>query len=311
VEPEGRLGATSINKTITRLAQILEEAAEYGMVPSNPAKGKRRRLKRTRPAPVWLDRAEQIQALLAAAGELDRAARADRQIARRATLATLVFAGLRIGELMDLRWRDVDLAGNRLQVRASKTDAGIREIDLLPTLRDELVEHKMSCAAIASDDRVFPTTAGRKQYASNIRNRVLAGAVELANRRLEERGEVALPDGLSPHKLRHTFGSILVSLGVDPGAVMDQQGHTDAAFTLRVYRHAMRRTPQAKRQLAELVGAPHWAPLGSTASNEPFQSLSAGFAPVPKTRRAQEETPARPAGFEPATSRSGGERSIH
>jgi len=30
--------------------------------------------------------------------------------------------------------------------------------------------------------------------------------------------------------------------------VMDQLGHTDAAFTLRVYRHAMRRTPQAKRQ---------------------------------------------------------------
>ena len=38
-------------------------------------------------------------------------------------------------------------------------------------------------------------------------------------------------------QLRHTFASLLVALGTDPGAVMDQLGHEDAAFTLRVYRH--------------------------------------------------------------------------
>jgi integrase len=46
---------------------------------------------------------------------------------------------------------------------------------------------------------------------------------------------------LTPHKLRHTFASLLVALGTDPGVVMDELGQTDPGFTLRVYRHSMRR----------------------------------------------------------------------
>jgi integrase len=57
-----------------------------------------------------------------------------------------------------------------------------------------------------------------------------------------------------PHKLRHTFASLLVALGVDPGSTMDQIGHTDAVFTLGVYRHGMRRDEASKKALRELVG---------------------------------------------------------
>ncbi len=110
--------ATSINKTITRLAQILEVAVEYEIIGRNPAKGKRRRLKASKPPAVWLDRAEHIQALLDAAGELDREAHVDRRhVERRALLAVLVFAGLRISELCDLCWRDVDLGAGKITVR--------------------------------------------------------------------------------------------------------------------------------------------------------------------------------------------------
>jgi integrase len=48
---------------------------------------------------------------------------------------------------------------------------------------------------------------------------------ERPNKRLAKVGAVPLPEGLSPHKLRHTFASLLVALGTDPGAVMDQLGH--------------------------------------------------------------------------------------
>ena len=251
---EGVLSATSINKTITRLAQILEVAVEYELIDRNPAKGKNRRLKASKPAPVWLDSATQIRALIDAAGELDARAREDRQhVARRATIATLTFAGLRIGELLDLRWRDVDLSAARITVRASKTDAGRRTIDMLPALRDELLALKARMPGQAND-LVFATTTGGSQNPSNIRNRVLAPAVKVANERLAEAGEVPLPEHLSPHKLRHSFASLLVALGVDPGACMDQLGHEDAAFTLRVYRHAMRRDEAAKLALRKLVG---------------------------------------------------------
>ncbi len=147
--PRRALSATSINKTITRLGQILEVAVEYGLIAANPAKSRRRRLKAQKALPVWLDRAEHIKALLDAAGELDRQAKVkgghDQKggpAYRRALLATLVFAGLRIGELTALQWRDIDLAENRITVRMSKTDAGVRQIDLLPALRNELDAYK-------------------------------------------------------------------------------------------------------------------------------------------------------------------------
>ena len=57
---------------------MLEVAVEYELIDRNAARGRRRRLKADRPSPVWLDSAEQIAALLDAAGELDREARVDR-----------------------------------------------------------------------------------------------------------------------------------------------------------------------------------------------------------------------------------------
>jgi hypothetical protein len=87
-----------------------------------------------------------------------------------------------------------------------------------------------------------------------VRKRILAKAVERANEHLEKAGSVPLPEGLTPHKLRHTFASLLVALGTDPGAVMDELGHTDPGFTLRVDRHGMRRDQQSKVQLSALVG---------------------------------------------------------
>lgn len=273
--PVKPLSAASINKTITRLGQVLEDAVEYGLIDRNPAKGKRRRVKAARPAPVWLDRAEHIAALLDAGGELDREARRDRRhIPRRAILATLVLAGLRIGELLDLRWRDIDLSGGRITVRAAKTDAGIRQIDMLPALRDELLELKASPRPRQASDLVFATSAGTRQQANNVRRRVLAPAVTRANERLAELGEVPLPERLTPHKLRHTFASVLVALGVDPGSVMDQLGHTDPSFTLRVYRHGMRRDQASREALRALVGGPDWAAVGSSADFDPRRSAS-------------------------------------
>jgi integrase len=122
-------------------------------------------------------------------------------------LATLVFAGLRIGELTALRWRDVDLAGNRLTIGASKTDAGMRQIDLLPVLRDELTTYKSQAPNTCPDGFVFAIAAGAEPIQGNIRRRMLDKAVAKANEKLIEAGDVPLPERSTPGVPSRTLGA--------------------------------------------------------------------------------------------------------
>jgi len=246
------LAATSINKTIDTLQWVLSVALEYKLVLENAAAGKRRRLKEPDRLPVHLDTAEQIEALLDAAEEMDRDLRLT-LTERRAIVATFVFAGPRALEVGHMIWRDVDLANGRLFIGRSKTQAGLREIKMLPVLRDILAAHKASAFRCGPDDLVFPTGTGGIRDKSNLRCRVIEPLFERANALLQQRGRVPLPRKLTPHKLRHTFASVLIACGEDPISVMKQLGHTDAAFTLRVYSHMMSREPGERARLKALV----------------------------------------------------------
>jgi integrase len=165
-----------------------------------------------------------------------------------------VFSGLRIGELAELRWRDVNLADGTITVQTSKTDPGMRRVDVLPVLHDELATYKAGVTA-HPDGRVFPTSTGGPLNPSNVRNRILNPSIRRANKSLVKAGFVPLPEGLSPHPLRHTYTSLMVTLGKDPREIMDQLGHTDPGFTFRVYGHGMRRDQASKDRLRTLVGA--------------------------------------------------------
>lgn len=248
------LSAGSINRTIDHLQWVLSIAGEYprfGVV-GNAAQGKRRRLPKRRRPPIYIDNAVQIEALLEAAAELDRD---DRQklSGREAIVGTLLFAGLRAHELCNLLWRDVDLAGARIVVGRSKTAAGLREIKIQPILRDILAAYKAHAHRGDPDELVFPTLCGGRRDADNLRSRVLAAVLGRADELLVRRGLVPLPKGLTTHKLRHAFASILVALGEDPISVMSQIGHTNPAFTLRVYTHLMNRDLADRERLRAMV----------------------------------------------------------
>ena len=106
---EGKLAPPQINKSLKRLSQILDVAVDYGHLSSNPAmsRGGRRRVKESTPRRTWVE-PEQLLALLGAAPKRHRP-----------VLATLVGAGLRVGELCALDWRDLDLATGTLTVQES------------------------------------------------------------------------------------------------------------------------------------------------------------------------------------------------
>ena len=227
-------------------------ALEYKYITENAAAGRRRRLSVRPAAPVHLDTATHIEALLEGAAAVDRAPLFE-PCGREAIVATLVFAGPRAHELCNLSWRDVDLAGGRIFVGRSKTAAGLREIPMQPVLRDALAAHKASAAATKPDDPVFTNGVGRRIDRDNLRNRVVKPAVAQADELLEARGLVPIPKGLTTHKLRHTFASLLVACGEDPISLMRQIGHTNPNFTLRVYAHLMSRDASERERLKALV----------------------------------------------------------
>ncbi|HEX4482395.1 MAG TPA: site-specific integrase [Solirubrobacteraceae bacterium] len=236
------LSPRSINASITLLAQILEAAVDRDLMTRNPARGRGRKIRERPPVRSYLETAGQISALLEAAAELDREARVDRRhVEREAILATFIFAGVRIGELCALRWRDVDLAAGWITIGDAKTPAGRRRVKIRGRLASLLAHVRDRQTMLDQDTYVFATTAGRCPSGANIRNRVLAGAICRANQNLDVAGEPPLPSGLTPHSLRRTFCSLLYALGVDPGTVMDEMGHSDPGLALRVYRQAMRR----------------------------------------------------------------------
>jgi integrase len=160
--------------TITRLAQILELAVEYGYLPANPASGRRRRAKAAAPRRQWLE-PEQVRPLVDA-GSLrgQRGGNLTQDPRTRALLPTLICGGLRIGEALALPWRDIDLANGRLLVRESKTYAGLRTVDLSAELRDELIGYKLASIDTDPDRLVFGTGSGRQDTRQNVRKRSTA-----------------------------------------------------------------------------------------------------------------------------------------
>lgn len=277
------LAPQTINKTIDTLAWLLGIALDYRYVAENAAAGRKRRLRVPPRRPVHLDSPAQIEALLDAGAELDR------DPMRRCTeheviLATLVLAGPRAAELGHLLWRDLDLENGRILVGRSKTQAGLREIPIRPLLLDLLVGHKAARYRGSPDDLVFPKTSGGRRDKDSLRAGVLLGVFERADEILVRRGQVPLPKGLSAHKLRHTFASMLVACGEDPASVMHQLGHTDPGFTLRVYTHLMARSPEERERLKALVrgerlepeSSPPTRPLESEAYDAPILRALAG-----------------------------------
>lgn len=139
-----------------------------------------------------------------------------------------------------IKWNGDELgAGCLTEYKAQKTREG------LPT---------------GPEDPLLTTATGKPRDRHNIRQRVLAPVIAKAEELLAERGGRPLPQGITPHKLRHTFASILVAIDKDPAYVMHQLGHTDPAFTLRVYTHIMRHTPQEREALRALVEGHGWTP---------------------------------------------------
>jgi integrase len=266
---EGALGPNHINKSIGLLAMILDGADDYGHVDSarNVARGRRRRVKRTVPKRPTIE-PEQLPSLLEATRKL------------RPMVAIMAGAGLRNGEACALDWPDFDPASGSLRVAASKTDAGVRRVDLPDDLRRELTTLKLRSRRSA-EGPMLRNRNGKRQSVSNVERRFKT-AIRRANRRLAQIGLQLIDEATTPHSLRRLYASLRFALGDDPVFVAAQLGHTEPGFSMKVYASAVRRRERlVGAALREFDAALDWAAMGSgePVSVESEPSASDGQAP--------------------------------
>lgn len=164
-------------------------------------------------------------------------------------LTVAIATGMRLGELLALRWSEVDLTNRILQVRHTvnrikgfgitesepKTESSKRSIILPLFVIDTLVQHRASQneARIIAGAQwqelglVFPNTLGgyfRRPKLHTMYKKLLK--------------EAGLPD-IRFHDLRHSAATIFLSMGVHPKIVQELLGHSDITLTLRVYSHVL------------------------------------------------------------------------
>lgn len=255
------LSNRSINKTLTRLEQVMGAALKRGYIDRNPV-GQVDRLKVRKRVRPYLQ-LDQVDPLLDATAPQHRA-----------IVEALLMAGLRIGELCALRWRDVDLLGDPPRMTISRSVYRAQEgpvktgeegsVTFGPRLLRTLLDHKDGSAHSAEDDLVFCTSRGGYLNESNIRRRVLAPAIARANQRLELAEDPPIPD-VTPHGLRYTFCSLLIAQGEDVATVAAQMRHADPTTTLRVYTQVMRHNRQG---VAERLDEALWGKEVASRSQE-------------------------------------------
>src|SRR5437867_4593959 len=170
----------------------------------------------------------------------------------RTLLLCAVLTGMRRGELLGLRWEDIDLEGHRIFVRRAlwrgkfvtpKSRRSRRTIDLAPTLRAALARlpsRFQSGLVFCSPDGepINPDTFAQRDWARALRRAGL--------RRVRF------------HDLRHTYASLLIAQGAHPKYIQAQLGHASTQTTLDRYGHLMPDAHAAEAQkLDELVfGSP-------------------------------------------------------
>jgi integrase len=164
----------------------------------------------------------------------------------RPLLATGVYTGMRLSEVLGLSWDDVDFAAGVVHVRHQlargrrgvpphrippKTRASVREIPLLPQLAAVLRQHKRGARFTSGSDYVFATARGTAFLHHNVSKRVLRRAATDAG--LDRDGR-----RLRFHDLRHTFAShLIIDIRLDVAQVSGILGHARTSMTLDTYTH--------------------------------------------------------------------------
>jgi integrase len=251
---EGGLSGRTIHHAHRLLSKALKDAVKHGIVIGNTAAAEQ---------PPKVD-AEEITIL--EAGDVKAVVEKLRGHLLYPIAIIALFAGLRRGELLALRWCDVDLDAavitvgraieetrSGLRIKEPKTKSGLREVSMPAIVVDTLRAHRkaqleqrfaLGLGKLADDALLFCRLDG-----SLMSPRGLSRDWIYATRRL------GLPR-VKFHSLRHTHASHLIHAGIDVVKISKRLGHSKPTITLNVYAHLFqRRDDQSRNAIDAAVSA--------------------------------------------------------
>jgi len=248
----GGLGPASVQKVHAVLHRAMAHAVRWQAVQVNPVSAVDRPV--VPKAEIQVVTPDQARALL----------RALRGHPYELPLRVALLCGLRLSELLALRWRDIDWDRGSLTVhqaldlpapdgtprfKETKTHRAERPVSLPAQLVEDLREHRarqlerrLAAPVWADLDLVFTNERGEPVLAVTLRKylyRVLA--------------EAGLPR-VRLHGLRHSMATLMLAAGEHPKVVSERMGHSSVAFTLATYSHVIPGMhEQAAQRLANVL----------------------------------------------------------
>lgn len=233
-----------LRKLIVTFNQVMAYAVRHKLIDSNPVRDAERPRKKMDDivrGNIAVFNPEQIRAFLEAVPDQKY----------RVLFLTAIMTGARKGELLGLKWSDVDFDKKQIHIRRTfnherffspKTKGSIRSIDLAPVMVLELKKWKLASAG-NNNALVFPSEVGSPIKPQNLTRRYFNPALEAAG----------LPV-IRFHDLRHTYASLLIEQGENIKYISSQLGHASTTITLDVYSHLMKTENQdAARRLENTI----------------------------------------------------------
>lgn len=222
---DGLASSRQVKSHVRNLMHTLFQAAiRWELAERNPIDHVRQSRKRLKP-PRTLTPAE-FRALV---GELAEP--------YKTMVITIACLGLRVSELLGLRWGDIDFQNLTIKIQRSfvqgeiystKTEASESALPLDPTLADVLLEHQARTVYSSDSDYVFAGGSGKPRWAHTM----LADYLKPAAAR-------AKIGSIGWHTFRHTNSTLLHALGATPAVQKELLRHADIQTTLNVYTQAM------------------------------------------------------------------------
>jgi integrase len=242
-------------KVLTNLKTMLTFAQGRGLVAQNVARGVR----------IKADSRETAGGPLRAGVDFPRMAELNTLIENstgrwRPFIITTIFTGMRLSELLGLRWSDVDLDAGQIQVRQradawlkigpTKSKAGMRDIPLAPMVVNALRQWKASCPQ-GNLGLVFPNTLGNVETMTNIHSRCWV-PLQIKCGLITDVGTARY----GFHMLRHAAASLFIKyLGWSPKRLQAVMGHASINMTFDRYGHLFENVDADRDAMAKIEAA--------------------------------------------------------